>query len=119
MERVVLLKVIDAHWTEHIDAMEQLRQSVHVSAYGQRDPRIEYQMKGSAMFDRLIECIQEHTLELLYHAEIPKPKPSALQVRKVFPETRKESEEIPVKEDQAESVKDAQQEPARCLCPQG
>ncbi len=51
LERVVLLKVIDRKWMDHIDDMEQLRQGMGLQAYGQRDPLVEYKMSGYEMFD--------------------------------------------------------------------
>ena len=70
LERVVLLKVIDRKWMEHIDDMEQLRQGIGLQAYGQRDPRIEYKMAGFDMFDNMTDGIQEDTVRLLLHMRI-------------------------------------------------
>ena len=70
LERVVLLKVIDRKWMEHIDDMEQLRQGIGLQAYGQRDPRIEYKMAGFDMFDNMTDAIQEDTVRLLLHMRI-------------------------------------------------
>ena len=70
LERVVLLKVIDRKWMEHIDDMEQLRQGIGLQAYGQRDPRIEYKMAGFDMFDSMTDAIQEDTVRLLLHMRI-------------------------------------------------
>ncbi len=70
IERVVLLKVIDARWMNHIDDMEQLRQGIGLTAYAQRDPKVEYRMVGFEMFDEMTENIQEETLRVLYHVRI-------------------------------------------------
>ena len=70
IERVVLLKVIDARWMNHIDDMEQLRQGIGLTAYAQRDPKVEYRMIGFEMFDEMTENIQEETLRVLYHVRI-------------------------------------------------
>ena len=51
LERVILLKVIDRKWMDHIDDMDQLRQGIGLQAYGQRDPLVEYKMSGYEMFD--------------------------------------------------------------------
>ena len=61
LERVVLLKVIDRKWMDHIDDMEQLRQGIGLQAYGQRDPKVEYKMSAFEMFDEMIAGIQPST----------------------------------------------------------
>ncbi|RHU61401.1 preprotein translocase subunit SecA [Clostridium sp. TF08-15] len=70
LERVVLLKVIDRKWMDHIDDMEQLRQGVGLQAYGQRDPLVEYKMSGYEMFDEMTQNIREETVRLLFHIRI-------------------------------------------------
>jgi len=70
LERVILLKVIDQKWMDHIDDMDQLRQGIGLQAYGQRDPKVEYKMQAYEMFDTMISAIQETTLRLLYHVRI-------------------------------------------------
>ena len=70
LERVVLLKVIDRKWRDHIDDMEQLRQGVGLQAYGQRDPLVEYKMSGYEMFDEMTQNIREETVRLLFHIKI-------------------------------------------------
>ena len=70
LERVVLLKVIDRKWMDHIDDMEQLRQGVGLQAYGQRDPLVEYKMSGYEMFDEMTQNIREETVRLLLHIKI-------------------------------------------------
>lgn len=70
LERVILLKVIDRKWMDHIDDMDQLRQGIGLQAYGQRDPLVEYKMNGYEMFDAMSAGIQEDTLRLLYHVRI-------------------------------------------------
>ena len=70
LERVILLKVIDQKWMDHIDDMDQLRQGIGLQAYGQRDPKEEYKMQAYEMFDSMIAAIQETTLRLLYHVRL-------------------------------------------------
>ena len=60
-ERVVLLKVIDRKWMNHIDDMDQLRQGIGLQAYGQRDPLVEYKMNAYEMFENMTESIKEDT----------------------------------------------------------
>ncbi len=82
LERVVLLKVIDRRWMDHIDDMDQLRQGIGLQAYGQRDPLVEYKMAGFDMFDAMTASIQEDTVRLLYHVQIQQ-KVEREQVAKV------------------------------------
>ena len=70
IERVILLKVIDRKWMDHIDDMDQLRQGVGLQAYGQRDPLVEYKMSGYEMFDAMTENIKEDTVRLLLHVKV-------------------------------------------------
>ena len=61
VERVILLRVVDAKWMDHIDNMEQLRQGINLRAYGQHNPVTEYRIEASNMFDDMIARIQENT----------------------------------------------------------
>ena len=81
-ERVILLKVIDRKWMNHIDDMDQLRQGIGLQAYGQRDPLVEYKMNGYEMFDNMTEGIREDTVRLLCHIRIEQ-KVEREQVAKV------------------------------------
>jgi preprotein translocase subunit SecA len=82
LERVILLKVIDRKWMDHIDDMDQLRQGVGLQAYGQRDPLVEYKMSGYDMFDEMTQNIREETVRLLFHVRIEQ-KVEREQVAKV------------------------------------
>ena len=82
LERVVLLKVIDGKWMDHIDDMDQLRQGIGLQAYGQRDTLVEYKMAGFDMFDEMISAIQEDTIRLLFHVQVEQ-KVEREQVAKV------------------------------------
>ncbi len=82
LERVVLLKVIDRKWMDHIDDMDQLRQGIGLQAYGQRDPLIEYKMTGYEMFGEMTESIKEDTVKLLLHVKVEQ-KVEREQVAKV------------------------------------
>ena len=70
VERVVLLKVIDARWMDHIDDMDQLRQGIGLQAYGQRDPLVEYKMMGYDMFGEMTNMIAESTLRTLFRIRV-------------------------------------------------
>ena len=90
LERVVLLKVIDRKWMDHIDDMDQLRQGIGLQAYGQRDPLVEYKMAGFDMFDEMFAGIQEDTIRLLYHVQVEQ-KVEREQVAKVTGTNKDES----------------------------
>jgi len=69
-EKVILLRSVDSKWIDHIDAMEQLRQGIHLRAYGQIDPLREYQAEGFAMFESMVTAIEEDTAKYVMKAEI-------------------------------------------------
>ncbi|MCF2554842.1 preprotein translocase subunit SecA [Faecalicatena contorta] len=82
VERVVLLKVIDAKWMDHIDDMDQLRQGIGLQAYGNRDPKVEYKMLGYEMFGEMTNAITTDTVRTLFHVRIEQ-KVEREQVAKV------------------------------------
>lgn len=90
LERVVLLKVIDRKWMDHIDDMDQLRQGIGLQAYGQKDPFVEYKMAGYDMFNAMMASIREDTVKLLLHARIEQPAERE-QVAKVTGTNKDES----------------------------
>lgn len=73
VERVILLRVVDQKWMDHIDNMDHLKQGIGLRAYKQMDPIQAYQMEGSAMFEEMIEGIKIDTLKFLFHIQIQKP----------------------------------------------
>nr|WP_300305628.1 preprotein translocase subunit SecA [uncultured Anaerostipes sp.] len=70
IERIILLKVIDRKWMDHIDDMDQLREGIGMQAYGQRDPVVEYRLVGFDMFNDMIKAIEEETTGALFHVKI-------------------------------------------------
>ena len=82
IERVVLLKVIDAKWMDHIDDMDQLRQGIGLQAYGQRDPLVEHKMVGYDMFGAMTSAIAADTVRMLFHVQLEQ-KVEREQVAKV------------------------------------
>ena len=82
IERVVLLKVIDRKWMDHIDDMDQLKQGIGLQAYGQKDPVVQYKMMGYDMFDEMTQAITEDTVRLLMHIQVEE-KVEREQVAKV------------------------------------
>ena len=69
-EKVVILRVVDSAWTDHIDAMDQLRQSIGLRGYGQMNPLVEYQEEGYRMFEEMIASIDDDVTRLFMKAEI-------------------------------------------------
>ena len=70
VERVILLKVIDSKWMNHIDDMDQLRQSIGLQAYGQKDPVVQYKFLGYEMFEEMTKNIRHDTVSALMHVRI-------------------------------------------------
>lgn len=73
IERVVLLRVVDQKWMDHIDNMDHLKQGMGLRAYKQQDPIQAYQMEGSAMFEEMIEGIKTETVKFLFHVRLERP----------------------------------------------
>ncbi|MBE5862899.1 MAG: preprotein translocase subunit SecA [Lachnospiraceae bacterium] len=90
LERVILLKVIDRKWMDHIDDMEQMRQGIGLQALGQKDPLVEYKMAGYEMFDEMTQNIREETVRILFHAKVEQ-KVEREQVAKVTGTNKDES----------------------------
>ena len=111
IERVILLKVIDRKWMDHIDDMDQLRQGIGLQAYGQRDPLVEYKMSGYDMFEEMEENICEDTVKLLFHVKIEQ-KMEREQVAKVTGTNKDDSAaKVPVKR---EAIKVYPNDPCPC-----
>ena len=110
-ERVVLLKVIDRKWMNHIDDMDQLRQGIGLQAYGQRDPLVEYKMNAYEMFENMTESIKEDTIRVLCHIRIEQ-KVEREQVAKVTGTNKDENG--PRRPAKRESVKIYPNDPCPC-----
>jgi len=74
LERIVLLRVVDEKWMDHIDAMDQLRYGVGMRAYGQRDPVVEYKFEGFEMFEEMIRSIQQDSVKMLLNVRVDKDR---------------------------------------------
>ncbi|MGN0593655.1 MAG: SEC-C metal-binding domain-containing protein, partial [Hominimerdicola sp.] len=70
VERVVLLKIVDTKWMDHIDDMEELKRGIGLRSYGQRNPVVEYRMEGMDMFDAMIDSIREDTVRMLFTIQV-------------------------------------------------
>lgn len=95
IERVILLKVTDQHWMNHIDDMDQLRQGIGLQAYGQRDPVTEYRFQSYDMFAEMTESIREETVKALMHVRIEQ-KVEREQVAKETGTNKDDSANAPV-----------------------
>ncbi len=69
-EKVILLRTVDTKWMDHIDQMDQLRQGIHLRAYGQNDPLREYQLEGFSMFEEMIANIEDEVAKYIMKAQI-------------------------------------------------
>ena len=98
VERVVLLKVVDSKWMDHIDAMDALRRGIGLKAYGQQDPVIAYKKEGFEMFDRMIGSIQEETVALMMRVNIehaPKREEQKLELVAQSGDTQTRTANVP------------------------
>ena len=95
IERVIILKVTDSRWMDHIDDMDQLRQGIGLQSYGQRDPVVEYRLQGYDMFNDMTESIREETVKMLMHVRIEQ-KVEREQVAEVTGTNKDDSANAPV-----------------------
>ena len=95
IECVIILKVTDSRWMDHIDDMDQLRQGIGLQAFGQRDPVVEYRLQGYDMFNDMTESIREETVKMLMHVRIEQ-KVEREQVAEVTGTNKDDSANAPV-----------------------
>ncbi len=81
LERFVLLRVIDAKWTDHLRAMDELREGIGLRAYGQRDPLVEYKVEAFNMFSAMVASVQEDALRYLFRVQLVNPEQQEAQAR--------------------------------------
>jgi len=103
LERVILLRVIDRKWMDHIDDMDQLRQGIGLQAYAQNNPLVEYKMAGFDMFDDMTAAIQEDTVKLLLHVRVEQ-KVEREEVAKVTGTNKDDSTKAEPKKRKTEKV---------------
>ena len=112
IERVLLLKAVDAHWMDHIDGMDQLRQGIGLQALGQKDPVVAYRNMGFDMFDEMIMGIRERTVRTLFHVSVRREAPKREQLANPIT-TSSETKPQPKKSDRKPGRNDA------CPCGSG
>jgi preprotein translocase subunit SecA len=76
-----LLQILDTQWKDHLHTMDGLREGIHMRAYGQRDPKLEYQREGYALFDAMQDRIDQQVLEVVYKVHVRDPKEDPLPAR--------------------------------------
>src|SRR5215218_6943405 len=79
IERFLILQIVDVRWREHLDAMDYLRDGIHLRAMAQKDPLVEYRTEGHAMFEELGQMIREEVVRYLFHVEVEAQAPPDLQ----------------------------------------
>src|SRR5699024_2812215 len=97
IERVILLKVVDSKWMDHIDAMDQLRQGIGLRAYGQEDPVRAYQIEGYDMFEEMNQSIWEETVGVLFHVEEPEKVERERVAKPITPNKKGKTQQTVVK----------------------
>jgi preprotein translocase subunit SecA len=75
LERMILIRTVDEKWMDHIDAMETLRQGIHLRAYGQMDPLTAYQQEGFQMFEEMIHSVREEVVMYIFKAQVTMEQP--------------------------------------------
>ena len=87
LERVMMLRVVDEYWMDHLDNMTELRQGIGLRAYGQNDPVVEYKREGYEMFEDMVAAIQEETVRRVFVVRVQANKVERKRVAKVTGES--------------------------------
>ena len=90
LERVMLLRVVDEYWMEHIDAMDDLKQGIRLRAYGQEDPVVAYKRQSFDMFDQMTLAIQDETVRRVYIAQVRRNRLERRPVAQALRESRED-----------------------------
>ena len=98
IERMVLLRVVDEKWMDHIDAMDQFRRGISLRALGQRNPVVEYRMEGFDMFDEMVSNIREDTVYMLFHIKV-QSKVEQIEQREIRTNSPEDGPAQPVKKE--------------------
>ncbi len=114
LERIVLLRVVDEKWMDHIDAMDQLRYGVGMRAYGQRDPVVEYKFEGFAMFEEMISSIQRDSVKLLLRMKVNREQGTPKREKVAEPVTASHGDSGPKKPTTRSTEKVGRNDPCPC-----
>ncbi len=121
LEKAVLLRTIDQFWTDHIDTMQHLQQSVQLRAYGQRDPLVEYKLEGQKLFESLFGNISAQAANLIYKVKLVE-QPKNIQLKEERPDTIKSERPTQINEPAHRSAQNEHAEIGRndpCWCGSG
>ena len=113
LEKVVMLKVVDSKWIEHLDHMDMLREGITLRAYGQRDPLIEYKIEAFDMFERMIANIQEEIARTVFQVNI------VVQPEDHLKDAKEVHADISAEEDSKKPVVNGETTGRNDLCPCG
>jgi preprotein translocase subunit SecA len=119
LEKILLLRVIDELWVDHLEQMEYLRDSVRLRAYGQRDPLVEYKIEGQRLFNELQTTIGAQVTNLIY--KIGPARPTNSSKRMEYNKTNDPSQPLKAAGHQSQTVA-GKKEPGRndpCPCGSG
>jgi preprotein translocase subunit SecA len=114
IERIVLLRVVDEKWMDHIDAMDQLRYGVGMRAYGQRDPVVEYRVEGFDMFEEMIRNIQQDSVKMLLHVRVDREHEAPKREKVAEPIVASHGDDEPKKPAARSSEKVGRNDPCPC-----
>lgn len=103
IERVILLKVVDSKWMDHIDAMDELKKGIYLRAMGQKNPVVEYRIEGFAMFDELVAAIREDTVRMILTVQVRKEAPPERE-QVLKPDAENAGSTTPVKKSAGQKV---------------
>src|SRR6201999_150957 len=78
LERFIVLQTVDIRWREHLEAMDYMREGIHLRGMAQKDPLVEYRNEGHLMFEDLNRAIHEEVITLLFHAQVEATDPAQL-----------------------------------------
>ncbi|MGC4376824.1 preprotein translocase subunit SecA [Fictibacillus sp. Mic-4] len=101
-EKAVILRAVDSKWMDHIDQMDQLREGIHLRAYGQNDPLREYQFEGFEMFEAMIAAIEEEVVTYIMKAQVEQnmERQQVAEGKAVVPSDKKETKKKPIRKKQ-------------------
>lgn len=114
LERIVLLRVVDEKWMDHIDAMDQLRYGVGMRAYGQRDPVIEYKFEGFEMFEEMIRNIQQDSVKMILHLRVNREQGTPKREKVAEPLAASHGDSGPAKPAARSNAKVGRNDPCPC-----
>ena len=111
LERVVMLKIVDERWMDHIDAMDELKDGIGLRAYGQKDPVVQYRIEGFDMFDQMVADIKLNVVKALMNARKREGAPQRTESIRITGEGRENSNNLNVSKNTAPNTSAGQKTP--------